>query len=741
MAVANNELMKPQEGELVSEISKAVESFFLSEDNGHLHTQLQGLVSELKVGFSSALYELSQIQHGDSDIREEVGEARRSCERKALRMETLVESLRDELGEMRCQILQLCGSNRQRSPIQQEVKVTQSALATQRDSSNTGLVVNGRSHCECRASSTSSSSNRGRVLLHCYLQGLKAGMYEGTDARHQVTMQLLHSEWEYVSTLNQLYDKYRTPPALQMDLEPYQNYLKFVEELLQRHLLFRNTLEQRLSAHDWQGLVGDIFVQLVGHNDSSFLDMYHGYTTALATFLSIEFNRIMLNGKIQNTQSYTKEREEVQLFSLLLAPVSRIHSYLTLIQSLLQWTDSDHPDCSLLQGSERVLRSILSRCHLILEEDVRWGDGGRMAGPSGSCSACPCAKSCDRRSQLCPATDTQKHRQESRDAAGKREEQQLSSRLSNCAAGCQSMPVACWPTGTVRKKSCYRDRTGGTLLSHLHDSCGLAGLVYGGDISAFLHTAPPGWGDSDSGQESPSQATGVKGQGHGHGPQTPGPHMVQRSTDDCDTEEDVGDTSVFDYSSVTTCSPDGTLRREGEASNTEEDDEEEDTDSQVPVLLKPSYTQEQQSLRDSPRERTVCLRWQIPRLPYPSSRSPRHQAGPAGPEGQGQAPGPAGPYGNRVISVTKGPPPLLPTSVFRPIWDEPPKQGDAAPVKENTPQGFRPVQATERQTFPNFKKLRFQTQPRVGHVQAGAMGGVAVWDESEEDSEGPCSTV
>ncbi|XP_045063458.1 uncharacterized protein LOC121539094 isoform X2 [Coregonus clupeaformis] len=726
MAVANNEVMKPQEGELVGEISK-----------------LQGLVSELKVGFSSALYELSQIQHGDSDIREEVGEARRSCERKALRMETLVESLRDELGEMRCQILQLCGSSRQRPPMQQEVKVTQSSLATQRDS-NTGLVVNGRRHCECSASSsTSSSSNRGRVLLHCYLQGLKAGMCEGTDARHQVTMQLLHSEWEYVSTLNQLYDKYRTPPALQMDLEPYQKYLKFVEELLQRHLLFRNTLEQRLSAQDWKGLVGDIFVQLVGHNDSSFLDMYHGYTTALATFLSIEFNRIMLNGKMHNTQSYQKEREEVQLFSLLLAPVSRIHSYLTLIQSLLQWTGSDHPDCSLLQGSERVLRSILSRCHLILEEDVRWGDGGGMAGPSGSCPACPCAKSCDRRSQLCPARDTQTHRQESHDAAGKREEQQLGTRRSSCAAGCQSIPVACWPTGSVRKKSCYRDRPGGTLQSHLHDSCGLAGLVYGGDTASFLHAAPPGWGDSDSGQETPSQATGVMGQeGHGHGPQTPGPHMVQRSTDDCDTEEDVGDTSVFDYSSVTTCSPDGTLRREGEVSNTEEDDEEEeeeDTDSQVPVLLKPSYTQQQQ-LRDSPRERTVCLRWQIPRLPYPSSRSPRHQAGPAGLEGPGQTPGLPGLCGNRVISVTKGPPPLLPASVFRPIWDEPPKQGDAAPVKENTSQGFRPVQATERQTFPNFKKLRFQTQPRVGHAQAGAMGGVAVWDESE-DSEGPCSTV
>lgn len=40
------------------------------------------------------------------------------------------------------------------------------------------------------------------------------------DARHQVAMQLLHSEWEYVSTLNQLYDKYKAPPVHHMTLEP-----------------------------------------------------------------------------------------------------------------------------------------------------------------------------------------------------------------------------------------------------------------------------------------------------------------------------------------------------------------------------------------------------------------------------------------------------------------------------------------------------------------------------------------
>lgn len=55
------------------------------------------------------------------------------------------------------------------------------------------------------------------------------------------------------------------PPALWTS----QTYLKFVEQLLQRHLLFRNTLQERLSAEHWKSLVGDILVQLIGQNDVS----------------------------------------------------------------------------------------------------------------------------------------------------------------------------------------------------------------------------------------------------------------------------------------------------------------------------------------------------------------------------------------------------------------------------------------------------------------------------------------
>ncbi|KAI3367149.1 hypothetical protein L3Q82_008208 [Scortum barcoo] len=535
--------MKPQEAELVTEISK-----------------LQCMVSELKSGFTSALLELSQIQHGDTYLREELEENRKSCQKKALRLEGLVESLKEELGVMRCQILQLY-SNRQR-PLQ-DGKSSTSKPRESEPAESAGEW----SQCDC-SSAPAAGLSRGKLLLHCFLQGLKAGLSEGTDARHQVAMQLLHSEWEYVSTLNQLYDKYRTPPAHQMTVEPYQTYLKFVEQLLQRHLLFRNTLQERLSAEHWKSLVGDILVQLIGQNDTAFSDMYLGYTTTLASFLSLEFGRLNQTEKSHKMQSGQMEREEMKLLSLLLAPVSRIHSYLSHIQNLLQWTGKDHPDCSLLLGTERALRSILSRCHVILEEDVRWEDG---------------------------------------EGEGQRDDPQSVS-LTNGVDGCHSMRLECWSCSPVRRKGCGRDRTAPNQLTR---DCGHA-------YCSLLTPDTAGWGEnSDSGQGTFSLPTG-KGTNELEAPH--GNHNLE----DCDTDPD--DTSAFDYSSVTSCSPDdGTLRREMMDSNSGEDEEE---DSQVPVLLKPSYSQQQQQQsREAPREKD-CVSEVADSQTDPSPSSEKHCGAP-----------------------------------------------------------------------------------------------------------------
>ncbi|XP_062296815.1 uncharacterized protein si:ch211-67f24.7 [Scomber scombrus] len=661
------------------------------------------MVSELKTGFTSALLELSQIQHGDTYLREELEENRRTCQKKAVRLEALVESLREELGVMQSQVLQLC-SNTQRP--QEDGK---SSMSKQRESDPVD-PAGGRCQCDW-SSAPSACLSRGKLLLHCFLQGLKAGLNEGTDARHQVAMQLLHSEWEYVSTLNQLYDKYKTPPAHLMTLEPYQTYLKFAEQLLQRHLLFRNTLQERLSAEHWKSLVGDILVQLIGQNDTMFSDMYLGYTTTLASFLSLEFDRLNHCEKKHKIQIGQMEREEMKLLSLLLAPVSRIHSYLSHIQNLLQWTGKEHPDCSLLLGTERALRSVLSRCHVILEEEVRWEEG-EEAEQSNYCDAAAGGPSTNGCMRLHQTRESQQGRGESNPAAQRDDQQAVN--LTNGVDGSHSMRLECWSCSPVRRKGCERDLP----FLNQHAACGHA-------YCSLLTPETPGWGEnSDSGQGTFSQPTG-KGTN-----ELEAPHANQ-SLDDGETDPD--DTSAFDYSSVTSCSPDGTLRREMMGSNSGEDEE----DSQVPVLLKPSYSQQQQS-RDAPRERTVCLRWQIPRLtPHPPLRTPAGQCA------ERLAPCLVSSYGKRLVSVRKGSPPLHPKSAFRPIWDDPSKQADSAPEKDNR-QGFMPIQAPARQSFQNFNPSRENLRPslvqqRGGHAAPPQSSG-GLWEDSE-DSEGPCSTV
>ncbi|XP_043998470.1 uncharacterized protein LOC122845950 isoform X2 [Gambusia affinis] len=653
------------------------------------------MVTELKTGFTSALLELGQIQHGDSHLREEMEENRRSCQKKAFRLEALVESLREELGVLRSQIVQLYGNRPGPEP-------DGKSLTSKPRESDPAEPAGDQGVCECCAPPPARLS-RGKLLLHCFLQGLKAGLSEGTDARHQVAMQLLHSEWEYVSTLNQLYDKYKTPPAHQTTVEPYQTYVRFVEQLLQRHVLFRNTLQERLSAEHWKSLVGDILVQLIGQNDTAFSDMYLGYTTTLASFLSLEFNRLNQEGKSLRTQSGQMERDEIKLLSLLLAPVARIHSYLSHIQNLLQWTGKEHPDCSLLLGSERALRSVLSRCHVILEEDVRWEED-EEAGQSAPCDAAAAASS----GSCC--TRSQQIRAESSSAAQR--DVQPAAPLTNGVDGGHSMRLECWSCSPVRRKSFLRDRA---ALRRPVCPCGHA-------CCSLLAPDAAGWGEnSDSGQGTFSQPT-------------------VKSTNDPETthaNSETDDTSAFDYSSVTSCSPDGTLRREVMDTNSGEDeeDEEEEEDSQVPVLLKPSFSQEQPAPAGETRGRTVCVRWQIPRFtPHPPVRSP------AGPYVDGPTPCLISSFGKRLVSLRKGSPPPHLKSAFRPIWDDPSKQADSAPERDNRPAGFIPAPA--RNNFQAFAPSRENLRPALAQQRGScgpAVDGGGLWDS--EDSEGPCSTV
>ncbi|XP_061749629.1 uncharacterized protein LOC133548675 [Nerophis ophidion] len=366
--------------------------------------------------------------------------------------------------------------------------------------------------------------------------------------------------------------------------------------------------------------------------------MYVEYTRTLASFLSLDICTLTCPDKQQKVSQV--EKEQVQVLSLHLAPVSRVHCYLSHIQNLLQWTSIEHPDCSLLLGTERVLRDVLSACHAVLEEDLNREDQ-------------------EQQNRCCADTRSSALQRTQADTAAQRE-----SLLLTNGSGVR---LECWSCSPVRRKTCsdHVPHPGRSLL---------------------LTPDTPGWGETSDSGLGTFRASELEAH------QTP------------EEPETDADTSALDDSSGTSCGPDCTLCRE-----VLEDEE----DSQVPVLLKPREHS----------ERSVCLRWQIPRLtPHPPLRKSMP--------------------GKKLVSVRKGSPPLHANRAFRPIWDHPSKQvgikADPTPEKDRR-QGFVPVRTSGRQNFAASRdNLRPGLPAQPGFSLAPSSG--ALWEDSE-DSEGPCSTV
>ncbi|XP_028839929.1 uncharacterized protein LOC114792493 [Denticeps clupeoides] len=715
--------MKAHEGELLREISK-----------------LQGIVTELKAGFSRALVELSHIQHGDRHLQNQLQDAQNCCHKRALHLEALVQSLREELGEVRDQIHQLCGNR---------IKPDHEKKAPETDESGTlGSRVTQRDRVErCQCNGSAGSALRASLLLHCYLQGLRAVLCQSSDAslngqvvpkcvrvpqtvigswpaevprpcslegkRQQVTVQLLQSEWEYVSSLGQLYDKYKTLPTLRNQLDQHKVFLKHVEQLLQCHLVFRNALEERLAADQWRCLVGDVFAKLTCHNEAGFSEAYLGYMSSLPGILSTEISRIKPSTKPQNAQGC--QEDGAGLITLLFSPVSRIHSYLSVIQNLLDWTGGDHPDRHLLLDAQRLLGHIRSRFHMILEQSVRLEENEvstlRCEIPSPDCPSAftkytPISRNSHAHTHTHNHTICHEHREE-RQPATTQVAPDLAT-LSRCTRVCRPVPAA----------------GGSATWAPPPD-----GREKGGDVRFLLHRAEAGGNaaaDIDPGQGTSACALNMC------------PHEIyhmNRHLLDFETDaEDLGDTSVFDYSSVTSCSPDDTLDQQSHGRGGEEsreDEEEEEEDSQIPVLLKPSYThprlQSNAPRTHSHREGTVCTRWQIPRAAQdPAAHTHLQRVLEFG--------------GGERVCLAAGASEARQGAVkmqrqlsraFRPIWDQPYRQADETPAKDQS----------QRTAVPQVHPGPSMQHDREGRRSfSGTQGNGDVWNESE-DSEGPCSNV
>ncbi|KAJ8289686.1 hypothetical protein GJAV_G00004150 [Gymnothorax javanicus] len=712
--------MKPQETQLISEIS-----------------ELQTMVSELKEGFTSAMLELSHIQQEDSRLREDLELTKQHCDQETLQLRALVYSLKTDLQEVRSQICQLRKDHQNSQQVDGE--------GTQRNS------------CICHACGVSLSDPKpppspqpAGLLLHGYLQGLRAGLCPVTEnlvtpqapprwagpadlsltccianipqdssfeaKRQQVILDLHQSEQEYLSTLFQLCDKYKIESVLPKTQGTREMFINCLEQLSQASLQLRNTLEDRLYSRNWQGLVGDVFARLTCQNEGTFMGIFLGYVRMLPMVLS---NFHQSNDIIHALQDTQQESEGLRHVSQLLTPVSRICSYLTHIQDLLQWTSRDHPDHYWLHVSKRALRNFLSQCHVILEQGGSQGDREKaelsFPAPSLSSVSLSCQPNTGSKdhtpSEHCePANST--HRSEP---------------VKDCH-GANGIPTASNP---ARRRCPNLHSTDGnrcgqgrspkpySLTHNDLDACCHGDGRFLCSVAQDLEAAPP-----------PSTTA-----------QGPGSHNVKGSFQDCDTDlDDLGDTSVFDYSSVTSCSPDGTLQmRELEAIledglADEKDEDEEEEDSQVPVLLKPSGEEALPVRRLTPGEGSGDLGGRVPAVPpQPPPGKPRNpHTGhsmhvPKTTEGKGVK-----------ASLT-----ISPAQPFKPNSPASREQSNTTSRQQEMTCSGKGPRMSEPRRLLRVGGLRsvvglalFRAQRRA-HL---ATGNTGAWENSE-DSDEPCSTV
>ncbi|XP_061117356.1 uncharacterized protein si:ch211-67f24.7 [Conger conger] len=676
--------MKPQETQLIAELS-----------------ELQAMVAELKAGFSSALLELSHIQQEDALLREDLEQTRQHCDRETLQLRALVGSLKTDLQEVRAQVSQL--HKDQQKP--QQADGRKGLGSTQTPGNSCACQACGGSQSDGTAPSPTQPAS---LLLHCYLQGLRSGLCPVTEdpvphepfltspcnpnnqqdssveaKRQQVVLDLFHSEQEYLSTLFQLYDKYKTLSALPKNQETCQAFVGHLEQLSQHSLLFRNTLEDRLHSKHWQGLVGDVFARLTCQNEGTFMGICLGYVRMLPIVLS-HFHQS--NGIRQSPQDSLQGRVSQHV-----APVSRIHSYLTHIQDLLQWTGSDHPDHYWLQVSKRALRTFLDQCHQLLEEGGPQGHREKVGCSSSTPPVRPLSPSCQRNTGSKALTPSE----HCEPASANRSEPDRNSDSAN------SIPASAHP---------------GSRCPNPH------GSVRNSHGQARVPSPPPPPHHSPVDRRFPRGASDPGGEERGSSPawapppalgaRGPGSHDLRGSFEDCDTDlDDLGDTSVFDYSSVTSCSPDGTLEMRE---------------------------------RLAPGEGSLCLGKQVPRVPlHPPPGRPQTPY-----DGQ-PTPGPKTTKSNgdsaSLISPAQ-PPPLRP---FRSAWPASFQQRvhrdteTSREYKMSNGTTANPGRLWDQRGALGKGGLRsalgvvFSRAQRRGPQVSGHTGA---WEDSE-DSEGPCSTV
>ncbi|TRY79106.1 hypothetical protein TCAL_02839 [Tigriopus californicus] len=201
-----------------------------------------------------------------------------------------------------------------------------------------------------------------RKSLPPILQPTPPNLTPEQQKRRHIVASLVHSENNYVATLQRLVNDYKKPleeshPPI-LSQQKVQTLFHRVPEILQCHLLFRIALSEAIKNWDTDEKIGDVFV--ASFSKAVVLEIYsdfiNNFTVAMDCAKQESKRKSALADFLKVKQITAHDR--VSFFGLMVKPVQRFPQFILLLQDLLKETPPGHPDRMALQLAMTTVESL-----------------------------------------------------------------------------------------------------------------------------------------------------------------------------------------------------------------------------------------------------------------------------------------------------------------------------------------------------------------------------------------------
>eukprot|EP01087_Luapelamoeba_hula_P006534 TRINITY_DN1660_c0_g1_i2.p1 TRINITY_DN1660_c0_g1~~TRINITY_DN1660_c0_g1_i2.p1 ORF type:complete len:888 (-),score=159.27 TRINITY_DN1660_c0_g1_i2:4-2667(-) len=182
------------------------------------------------------------------------------------------------------------------------------------------------------------------------------------DRRTKIALEILHTERNYVSSLQELLKDYEqplqsfaksvSPPESKVTLEGVKSIFGSLPSLLPLNAELLAQLERRIEGWNEESIVGDIFLTI-----APFLKMYKEYENNYDKALNLLTDYMADLGFAKAVEDIERV-SNVRIEGVLIMPIQRIPRYPLLLGDMLRHTPKEHKDYPLLQKALTMVEEV-----------------------------------------------------------------------------------------------------------------------------------------------------------------------------------------------------------------------------------------------------------------------------------------------------------------------------------------------------------------------------------------------